>query len=142
MADTGRPRLYDDPEALAAKVEDYFDHIEQTGKMPTLSGLCLFLGFSDKQSFSRYETYGERFSLTVNKARLRIEDDRNQRLAKADFSPGIIFDLKNNHGWKDKTEHELSGADGGPIRTEARIDTSNLTDDQLRALASIPVQPR
>lgn len=139
MADTGRPRLHQDPKAFADDVEAYFALTETAGKMPTLSGICLHLGFADKQSFSNYASYGEDFSLTVNKARLRIEDDRNQRLAKADFSPGIIFDLKNNHGWKDKTETELTGADGGPIRSETKVDVTGLTEEQLRALASIPV---
>jgi hypothetical protein len=31
---------------------------------------------------------------------------------------GAIFSLKNNFGWKDKTEHELTGADGGAIKTD------------------------
>lgn len=40
----------------------------------------------------------------------------------------------------DRTRTELTGPDGGPIQTEAKIDASNLTTEQLRALASIPVQ--
>lgn len=138
MADRGRPRMYDNPDEFASRTEAYFDTLEQTGKAPTLSGLCLFLGFHDKESFSNYETYGEAFSRTVQKARFRIEDDRNQRLLTK-FTPGVIFDLKNNHGWKDKTEHELAGPGGGPIQQSHSLDTSSLTDDQLRALASIKV---
>lgn len=34
----------------------------------------------------------------------------------------------------------LTGADGGPIRTEVEVDVSDLTLDQLRALAAIPVK--
>lgn len=105
----GRPRLYSDPLKLAERVAAYFDDLED-GKPPTLAGLCLFLGFADKQSLSTYETYGDEFSLTVKKARLRIEEDRSNRLLGKDtFTPGVIFDLKNNHGWKDKTEQEHSG---------------------------------
>lgn len=103
----GRPRLYNDHAAFAEKADAYFDSLGD-GRMPTLAGLCLFMGFADKQTFGGYAEYGEEFSLTVKRAKLRIEDDRNQRLAKADFSPGIIFDLKNNHGWKDKTESDLN----------------------------------
>ncbi len=108
----GRPRLYPDAKEFSDKAEAYFKSLDGSGLMPTLSGICLFMGFADKQSFSNYASYGEEFSLTVNKARLRIEEDRNQRLAKADFSPGIIFDLKNNHGWKDRTETEISDPEG------------------------------
>ena len=104
----GRPRLYDDAAAFAAATDDYFATVEANGKMPTLSGLCLHLGFEDRESFGRYADYSEDFSRTIKKARLIIEDDRNQRLAQPACT-GVIFDLKNNHGWKDKTETELSG---------------------------------
>ena len=101
----GRPRLYQSAEAFAAKANEYFETVELKGKMPTLAGLSLFLGFDDKESFSHYASYGEEFSRTVKRARMIIEDDRNQRLANAACT-GVIFDLKNNHGWKDKTEVE------------------------------------
>lgn len=105
----GRPRMYDDPEVFGEKVDGYFAHVEAIGKRPTLAGLSYYLGFEDKQSFSQYEEYGEGFSLTVKRARLRIEDDRWQSLIdKAAFTPGLIFDLKNNHGWKDKTEQDIT----------------------------------
>jgi hypothetical protein len=105
----GRPRLYESPALFEAKVEAYFAS-DEGQKFPTLSGLCVFMGFCDKQSFSTYEGYGPEFSLTVNKTRLRIENHRHQALIQKDtFTPGIIFDLKNNHGWKDKQELEVTG---------------------------------
>jgi hypothetical protein len=101
-APVGRPRLYKSHEAFAAKADEYF---EQCKNMPTLAGLCLFMGFSDKQSFSTYAEYGYEFSLTVKKTQLRIEEDRHNRLIdKSTFTPGVIFDLKNNHGWKDQQD--------------------------------------
>lgn len=45
-----------------------------------------------------------------------------------------------DRGWG-KSEQPLVGADGGAIKTESRVQVSGLTDEQLRALASIPVQP-
>lgn len=106
----GRPRRYPTHEAFEAKTEEYFQS-EEGQTFPTLSGLCLFMGFADKQSFSNYETYGEDFSLTVNKARLRIEAHRHKMLIdRNSFTPGIIFDLKNNHGWKDQQQLEHSGS--------------------------------
>lgn len=119
MADRGRPRMYDEPEAFSDKVEAYFDETEAKGKHATLAGLSYFMGFADKQSFVEYENYGADFSITVKRARLRMEADRHDRvISKDSFTPGLIFDLKNNHGWKDKTEQELTGADGGPVRIE------------------------
>jgi hypothetical protein len=103
----GRPRLWQDAAAFSEATDAYFDQL--AGRPPTMAGLCRHLGFADKQSFGNYEDYGEDFSLTVQKARLRIEEDRNERLLTK-FTPGVIFDLKNNHGWKDKIETEHSGA--------------------------------
>lgn len=82
--------------------------------MPTLAGLCLHLGFDDRESFSHYDSYGGEFSRTVKRARLVIEEDRNQRLANPACT-GVIFDLKHNHGWTDKSQSELSGPDGSAL---------------------------
>lgn len=97
----GRPRLYTDPELFAAKVDEYL----ATATVPSIVGISLHLGFCDKFSFSHYANYGIEFSKTVEKARMRIEQDRIERLNdKGKFSPGTIFDLKNNYGWVDKQE--------------------------------------
>lgn len=42
---------------------------------------------------------------------------------------------------KPKQTVEASGPDGGPIQTEGTIDTSGLSTEQLRAVASIVVKP-
>lgn len=116
MAEVGRPRLYQDPEAFADAVEAYFAGVKQDGKRPTLAGISYHLGFDDRETFATYANVDDLFARTVKRARLRIEDDRWQSLIdKGEFTPGLIFDLKNNHGWKDKTEQELTGADGGPV---------------------------
>lgn len=116
MAKRGRPRLYGSAVEFAAKIEAYFEARAADERPPTLAGLCVFLGFCDKQALTEYEGYGPEFSLPVKRARLRIEEDRSQRLLGKDtFTPGVIFDLKNNHGWKDKNETEHTGADGGPM---------------------------
>lgn len=100
----GRPRLYDDPIFFEEKVEAYFDECEKKDKPPTVAGISYHLGFEDKESFSRYAQY-EGFSRTVKKARLRIEAAKNEMLFSRDYSTaGVIFDLKNNHGWADKVE--------------------------------------
>lgn len=130
--------MYDSHEAFDAKTQEYFAEVEAKWKMPTLTGLCLHLGFSDKESFGRYAEYGDDFCRTVKMARLRIEEDRHQRLANPACT-GTIFDLKVNWGWQDKQTLEHTGADGGPVQTETKLDVTGLTDEQLRALSSIRV---
>lgn len=105
MTDQGRPRLYDDPIYFEERVEQYFDECSKEVKPPTVAGISYALGFADKQSFSRYAEY-EGFSLTVKRARLRIEAAKNEMLFSRDYATaGVIFDLKNNHDWSDKVEH-------------------------------------
>lgn len=123
----GRPRLFSDAKAFEDAAEDYFDQLAPD-RMPTLAGLCLHMGFHDKESFGHYATYGDDFSRTVKRARLRIEEDRNQRLANPACT-GVIFDLKHNHGWRDKSEVELSGPDGEPIKTVTRIELVGVEPD-------------
>lgn len=119
MDGPGRPRLYSDEQAFTDSVEAYFSLCEETGKRPTLSGLSYALGFDDRETFSNYASYGDGYSRTVKRSKLRIGDWLEQRLTNKDtFTPGIIFDLKNNHGWKDKTEQELTGPDGGPVQVQ------------------------
>lgn len=102
----GRPRLYDDPAIFAAKVEEYFVGVT----IPSMAGIAYHLGFSDRDSFSNYADYGDEFSRTVKRAKLRIEQDRIERLNdKTKFTPGTIFDLKNNYGWKDQQDLNHTG---------------------------------
>ena len=132
MTKWGRPRIYDDPEAFADKVQSYFDNVvDASGRPPTLPGLCAHLGFNSRDTL--YE-YGKRdgFSDAVTRAKLLIEQDRAERLVlKDEYTPGLPMDLRVNHGWEDPQKHELTGKDGGPITS---VDLSKLTDDQLGLL--------
>jgi len=108
----GRPPKYQTADELQAKVQDYFDHgVNEReyvvgGKLvkipvPTITGLVLYLGFCDRQSFYDLEKQ-EKFSCTVKAARSAIEQKYEENLTSS--SPvGSIFALKN-FGWIDKQE--------------------------------------
>ena len=109
----GRPPLFKTPEELQEKIDQYFKdgmalrkvvcgssnnrYIEHI-PVPTITGLCLYLGFESRQSFY---TYGkkEEFSYTIKKARLRIEREYEEQL-QVGAPTGSIFALKN-FNWKD-----------------------------------------
>lgn len=114
----GRPPYYSTPEELQIKIDEYFKkcpdkreivtHKGKKKKIPslTITGLVLYLGFCDRQSFYAYEAK-EKFSYTIKKARSFIEREY-ESLLKSGNCTGAIFALKN-FGWKDKTEVEHSG---------------------------------
>lgn len=118
----GRPPLFDTPEALKEKIAEYFEEGMKTrtviiGKapnqttieieVPTITGLCLYLGFESRQSFYAYEKK-EGFSYTIKRARLSIENEYEEQL-QCGNTVGAIFALKNM-GWYDR--QEITGKDG------------------------------
>jgi len=108
----GRPPMYNTPEELQAKIEEYFEggfrKVRRIvgGKeveMPkiTISDLVLFLGFCDRHSFYEYEKKPE-FTHTIKRARSMIEREYEDRLTENNPA-GAIFALKN-FNWTDKQE--------------------------------------
>lgn len=108
----GRPPIFDSPEAMEALAEQYFAESKENKEPITITGLALYLGFSDRQSLYDYEKNLE-FSCIVKKCRLTVENQYEKNL-HGNAPTGSIFALKNM-GWKDKNETALTGADGGPI---------------------------
>lgn len=105
----GRPRLIESPDQMQEMAESYFAEREAANKPFTMAGLCYALGFSDRHSLSEYEKHKE-YTATVKRLRLRVEQARLEDMVdKAKFTPGQIFDLKNNHGYVDKQEVEVTG---------------------------------
>jgi hypothetical protein len=106
---------YPDPQLLSDKIEEYFEHCETEKKKYTVAGLVYFLGYSNKQSIS--DLRGRKdpmYGWLIDRARLRIEDNKNSQLLKpGQPTAGYIFDLKNNHGWRDR--QEITGEGGGPV---------------------------
>lgn len=96
----GRPPKYDDPEVLAAGIAEYFEKEDK----PTITGLCLFLGFESRQSFYAMEQRPD-FSYTIKRARTQLEQVYEKYLLRDGQVTGPIFALKNL-GWTDKTQVE------------------------------------
>lgn len=110
----GRPLAFESAEELQEKIEEYFasedahtiygDGIKLFS--PTVSGLAYHLDIATET----LRAYGEKdgFSATIKRAKQRIEVALEKRLAGQAVT-GTIFNLKNNFGWKDKSEQEISG---------------------------------
>jgi len=114
----GRPKLYTDVAEVEAIIADYFKTEAYIGEgdnvifAPTMSGLAYHLEM-DRKSLLNYSN-DEKFFLTIKRARDRVHTALEKRLYGNNVT-GIIFNLKNNFGWKDVKATELTGEGGGPI---------------------------
>lgn len=126
----GRPPKFKTAEALQDKADEYFDMCKDDEKPYTVSGLCYHLGFADKCSFTDYEKR-PKFSYTIKRLRLRIEQSKNEMLLiRGNPIPGVIFDLKNNHGWSDKHDTEETTEEAQPIKIEIISQDARIRNDK------------
>lgn len=88
------------------------EQIERTEyfKIPTITGLCLHIGIT-KETWRQYGQL-EEFSDPIKKAKTVIEQYNEEQLYRKDQVTGIIFNLKNNFGWKDKQEVDTNISGG------------------------------
>lgn len=125
----GRPAQFNTIEELEKSIDDYFncftldenivilrnktwDEIWWDFKrIPSITWLTLHLGFKNRQSLIDYDWRPE-FSDAIKKAKLFVENFNEERLLQGKwYWPGIMFNLKNNFNWKDKTETEITWKD-------------------------------
>ncbi|OGW44466.1 MAG: hypothetical protein A2Y66_01865 [Nitrospirae bacterium RBG_13_41_22] len=117
----GTNPIFKTPQDMQSAIDDYFQRgvkVKQVivGKgdkkqvveipVPTISGLCYYIGFDSRTSFYDYEKKPE-FMHTVKKARLFIECEYESML-QGNNVVGAIFALKNM-GWVDKQEIDSTG---------------------------------
>lgn len=137
----GRPAKFTDVKDMQRRIELYFlaCKVHQLGDtkaledlsqeelliindiddvFPTVTGLGLALGMT-RQTLIEYQNEDE-FSDTVKKAKQRVENAIEQRLFHNNAT-GSIFNLKNNFNWKDKTENESYGKNGGAIEQSLTV---------------------
>ena len=115
MALPGRQKRVKSPEEFEQRTLEYAKWCDEEGKKRTITGLALFLGFSDKQSIYDYCGYQE-YKEVAKWARLVVENGYEENLHGKNAN-GSIFALKN-FGWRDTQEHQLTGPDGGAIQYE------------------------
>lgn len=115
----GQPRAFKSVKELEKGVDSYFAECNnnefvlyragseiKTSEPLTVSGLASSLGV-DRMTLFRYAKgeYGDQYCDTIKKARAKIERDKLAKAMLGFYDKTIcIFDLKNNHGWKDREE--------------------------------------
>ena len=93
---------YKDAKELKEKIDKYFKTCDEQHRPYTICGLALFLGVHRETilNYSKREEYAD----IMSAARLRIETQLEESLYRLGNNSGVIFNLKNNYGWKDTVE--------------------------------------
>jgi len=124
LGSPGRPKAWDSPEEMQKTINAYYKECDERmievydkkkqevvniySPVPyTVEGLCETLGFTARDSLLNYEKKKgyEEFFDTIKKAKLKIQRNKIERALTGDSHPVVsIFDLKNNHGYKDTQE--------------------------------------
>ncbi len=108
----GQPLKFKTVQELEDKIESFFtsddayiinfkDRKEEKIFAPTMSGLALHLDV-DRKTITNYSNKEEYFP-AIKRARSRIESHLEKKLYGNNVT-GLIFNLKNNFDWKDKSE--------------------------------------
>lgn len=105
----GRPAFYQKPEELQIRVDEFFDYCLRNKEKATITGLCLFLGFSSRDSLLDYSKREKEFSDIIKRAKLTVEHSYEKAGQTID-----IFALKQM-GWKDKQEIGFTDNEGNNV---------------------------
>lgn len=137
----GRPATFKNPEQMQARVDEYFEWIkgEKVNEMrmvrdavsgneelqqviywkreperPTITGLCLYLGFASRQAFDTYKCKEADFLSVITRAKMLVEKSYEERAMDRNSARGAIF-IMGNLGWYNRTEVQQLGKDGQPV---------------------------
>ena len=125
----GRPLKFENAAELQIKIDDYFNFCDEKGKPYTITGLALALD-TCRDTLLEYENR-DKFADTIKKAKMKIHNYAEEACFFAKNPAGIIFNLKNNWGWKDKTETEVTVNTGLAERLQRAKERRNITAESI-----------
>lgn len=103
----GRPLKFQDLTELQRKIDSYFEHCDSLQKPYLITGLALALD-CDRDTLLNYEDKDEFFGTAIKNAKLKCHSYAEDYLYTGKNVTGAIFNLKNNYGWKDKYEADVT----------------------------------
>lgn len=108
----GRPPLFNTPEELQQRIDEYKEYLETNGRPPTIAGLAYYTGL-DRKTIYNYNKKDEFFHTIKKFVDWIIMTYEEQATDKG--NAGIIF-LMKNYGYTDKQETEISGGLGIEVK--------------------------
>lgn len=120
----GRPRIFKTVEDMQTAIDEYFTYCDNrvvqgydnktneqfayiSPEPYTMAGLAYHIGM-DRRSLINYKERTEFFP-AIKDAREKVEMDIERRMNdKGTFTPGLIFNLKNNFQWKDEFKQDVT----------------------------------
>jgi hypothetical protein len=117
----GRPTRYT-PELLEKAATYIHKYMEDGSVIPSASGLALFLGIN-RSTLYEWSNNPEKqeFSDILSEIHFRQEQLLINNGLTGDFNSAITKLALGKHGYHDKVDSSLTGADGGAIRTNNHI---------------------
>lgn len=122
----GRPLKFTSLTELQEAIDQYFTDAKENKEPYTITGLALALDTS-RETLLDYEAK-EEFSDTIKRAKLKCHNYAENFLYTGKNATGAIFNLKNNYGWRDKTETDLT-TNGKDLPTPILGGITNTNDD-------------
>lgn len=105
----GRPKKFNSPAKLQKLIDAYYEDCDAREVPYTIEGLA-YACDCDRKTITNYAKDSE-FFLTIKRAREKVLAQLAELAISGKGNPtSIIFNLKNNYGYADKTETELSGS--------------------------------
>lgn len=113
MAGKGNPRRWRSAKALQAAVDAYFEECSENGRVPSVAGLALALGFMSRQALARYtdrmhEENNDDYVVIITSAKTWIEEANIQLAYNKEASAGARFMLQNGFNYSEKQEIGLN----------------------------------
>lgn len=110
----GRHLKFNTLEDFKKGADSYFSKCKSSKRIPTISGLCLFLNIH-LDTLNEYQKKPE-FSATIKSAKLLIMDEWAYELNRRSGQvAGIIFYLKNAFKENFRDNYGMTGEDGGSV---------------------------
>jgi len=106
-AKMGRPKAFKTVKELDGLIVKFWEYVKVNKVPATIARLAVFLKV-DRETIVNYSKDQEFFG-TIKEVKEMILASKEERLnSETGQKVGIIFDLKNNHGFKDKQEVDMN----------------------------------